>query len=101
MTESAIQKQILLYLSKRGIWHRRFNSGIANMGGRYVRFGTPGLPDIMARTKQSIVWIEVKQPGKYLTVEQRAWKAECEQFGDVHITARSVEDVMQLFEKTS
>lgn len=96
--EADIQRQILDYLKRRHIWHRRFNSGIARTGGRFVRFGTPGLPDILARPGKTLVWIEVKQPGKYLTPEQRAWKHECEAFGDIFITARSVDDVMQLFE---
>lgn len=98
MKESDIQRQILDYLAKRHVWHRRFNSGVARIGGRYVRFGTPGLPDILARPRKTLVWIEVKQPGKYLTPEQRQWKEESEKFGDIFITARSVEDVMALFE---
>lgn len=98
MKESEIQRQILDYLTAHNVWWRRFNSGCAKMGGRFVRFGTPGLPDIMARTKNSIMWIEVKQPGKYLTPDQRRWKEESEAFGDVFITARSVKDVAALFE---
>ena len=99
MRESDIQRQILDYLAMRGVWHRRFNSGVAKMGGRFIRFGTPGLPDIMARTKNTIIWIEVKQPGKYLAPEQRRWKEEAEGFGDTFILSRSVEDVSQLFER--
>jgi len=50
------------------------------------------------RTERTIVWIEVKQPGRYLSPDQRERKAECEAFGDIHITARSLDDVRALFE---
>ena len=97
--EGEVQKKILEYLKKIQIWHRRLNSGAARMNGRRVHFGSPGLPDIMARTKSgTIIWIECKSSTGKLSEDQRKWKDDMEKFGDTFITARHLDDVRALFE---
>lgn len=101
MKEGDVQALILQYLAKRQVWHRRLNSGAARMNGRRVHFGSPGLPDILARTKVgTVIWIEVKGPDGKLSEDQRKWKDDMEGFGDTFITARCLDDVRALFEAT-
>ena len=67
--------------------------------GQFVRFGAPGMPDILARgTTGAVIWIEVKSPTGRQSEDQRKWQEDMERFGDIYIVARSVEDVMALFE---
>ena len=104
--EKDVQRQVLDYLSLRKVWHRRLNSGAALLeaGGngkprRFIRYGAPGLPDILARTKAgTVIWIEVKSSTGKLSPDQAAWKKDSEAFGDTFITARCLEDVRALFE---
>ena len=98
--EKDVQRQILDYLVRRQVWHRRFNTGaLPGPHGRPIRFGSPGLPDILVRTKiGSIIWIECKSSTGKLSEDQRKWKEDMEGFGDIYIVARSVEDAMALFE---
>ena len=48
MRESLIQSAILEYLAARRILAFRMQVGMANMGGRHVRFGVQGMADILA-----------------------------------------------------
>ncbi len=102
--EKDVLRVILHYLTIRKVWHRRINSGGAMLnghggGGQFVRFGAPGMPDILARgSNGTVVWIEVKSPTGKQTPDQKAWQRDAEGFGDVYILARKVEDVMALFE---
>ena len=104
MREADIQRQILDYLAARHIWHRRMNSGAAMLPGkggklRPVRFGAAGMPDILVRgANGTVVWIEVKSTRGRQSPAQRQWQEDAERFGDIYILARSVEDVMVLFE---
>jgi hypothetical protein len=102
--EKDVQRAILHYLTLRKVWHRRMNSGGAMVSGhkgkgQFVRYGSPGLPDILARgSTGAVVWIEVKSPTGKQTGDQRKWQIDMERFGDIYILARSVEDVTALFE---
>jgi len=102
--EKDVLRVILHYLALRKVWHRRINSGGAMLNGhkgrgQFVRFGAPGMPDILVRgTNGAVIWIEVKSPAGKLSPDQLRWKKDAEGFGDIYITARSVEDVMALFE---
>lgn len=100
-------RAILHYLALRKVWHRRINSGGGVLAGhkgkgQFVRFGAPGMPDILARgSLGAVVWIEVKSPTGKLSEDQKAWKRDAERFGDTYVLARSVEDVMVLFEASN
>ena len=102
--EKDIQKAILDYLAAKHVWRRRLNSGGARLPGRngksqLVRFGAPGMPDILARScRGHVVWIEVKRPDGKQSPEQEKWETESRAFGDIYILARCVEDVMRYFE---
>jgi hypothetical protein len=104
--EKDVLRVILHYLTIRKVWHRRINSGAAvvepgspGTKRRFLRFGAPGMPDILARgTNGAVIWIECKSPTGKLTEDQKAWQRDSERFGDIYIVARKVEDVMCLFE---
>ena len=48
------------------VWCERMNSGAAKVGGRFIRFGWPGCPDVLGQLKD----------GRLLAVEKgAAWQA--------------------------
>ena len=104
--EKDVQRQILDYLSLKKVWHCRLNSGASLLHDgsdgkprRFIRYGAPGLPDILARTKTgTVIWIECKSTIGKLSKDQEKWKEDSDRFGDIFITARCLEDVQVLFE---
>ena len=74
--KAAIQ---LLALHPRVAWAHRFNSGAYADGGRYIRFGFVGCPDIIGQmTDGRILCLEIKRPGKKLSEDQLIWFAFAE-----------------------
>ena len=44
-------------------WCERMNSGAVRIGGRFVRFGWPGCPDVLGQLKDGrLLGVEVKGP---------------------------------------
>jgi hypothetical protein len=80
LKEKEIQKQILEYLQLKRIFHFRNNVGAGSMGGRFVRFGIPGAPDIFVLKNGKLYGLEVKRPGKKQSPLQK-------EFGDKMIAA--------------
>ena len=102
MKEKDAQKQILQYLALKQIWSIRHNTGAAVIKSgntqRFVRFGTPGLADIVAFTKGGqVIWIEVKSAKGKQSELQREFQKQAEKHGHVYILAKSVEDLYPLF----
>ena len=99
-TENQIQKQRLEYLTARGHFVWRNNSGVqrASYGGkeRFVRFGKVGSADIIGIVKQSgrFLAVEVKRPGGKLTPEQKEFFETVRFNGGLSVVAFSVEDVI-------
>ena len=92
-SESEIQKQILEWLEIRHIFHYRQNSGMHKIGKRYIRYGTPGAPDIIAVIKGQYVGIEVKDAKNCQSQDQVLFALNLESSGGKYILVRSVEDV--------
>ena len=125
MKESEIQRAILDYLASKGILAFRQNTGAMageyNGKKRFMRFGVPGMADILAFvpvhtggwratqphkmlpgekyyfgdeiTYSQPLWIEVKtETGKQSEI-QRSFQAQVEAHGHRYILARCVEDV--------
>lgn len=100
MLERDIQRQILDYLTLRRIFHYRQNSGgLESKAGHFVRFGTPGAPDIICVIAGQYVGIEVKAPKGKLSPLQEAFGKELEAAGGRYIVARSLEDVIAAVDK--
>ncbi len=104
--ESHVLRQVLHYLALRGYWHWRNNTGAmpidAPGGRRYVRFGSPGMPDICVRIRDGngkwrdgeTIWIECKSPKGRQNEDQKAWEGLALRHGDRYIVARSLDDVI-------
>lgn len=101
LTEHEIQRQIIDWLRLRHIFFWRNNtgafSGTYKGKKRFVRFGTPGAPDIFAVVQGRIIGIEVKRPGEQATLEQAAFGTVLEAAGGIWFIARSLDDVIEVF----
>ena len=97
MSEAATQAEILVIvtaLPTAMFW--RQNVGTArDAGGRVVRFGLPGTPDILGTYQGRAIGIEVKSATGRQRPEQKLWQAQFERAGGLYILARSVDDVRQ------
>jgi len=94
MSEADIQHAILDYLTLKRHFAWRNNSGAFKTDrGRFMRFGTPGSPDIFCLSKGLLYGIEVKSPTGKLSDHQQAFKREMEAAGGVYLLARSLDDV--------
>lgn len=106
-TEHQTQAAILRYLaiSPRVAWAERMNTGaikipVANGRDRFLRFGFPGCPDILGQlTDGRLLAIEVKSPTGRATEAQGAFLALVAKNKGVSLIARSVDDIMSVFEK--
>jgi hypothetical protein len=114
--ESDIQRQILDYLAAKRIMAFRMNTGM--MRGEHkgkawaVRFGTPGMADVLAFPKlvgffqhsansglynecTIPYWIEVKAPKGKQSELQKSFQAQVEAEGHKYVLARSIDEVME------
>lgn len=99
-TEKATQAAILDYLSFKRIFHWRNNTGAIKTDGRFIRYGSPGSPDILCVMPPhgQLVGIEVKDVKGRLNENQVAFKEQLEAVGGRYILARSLDDVTPLGE---
>jgi hypothetical protein len=99
LRERDIQKQITDHLSYRHIFWYRQNTGA--MTGeykgkkRFVRFSTPGAPDIVCVRAGLFIGIEVKEPGGVQSKDQVKFENELTMAGGKYILAHSLEDVLK------
>lgn len=103
MKESDILATIMDGLAAKRIWRKRMNSGAmkgSHKGkGWFVRFGEPGMADILATItnpvfgETKILWIEVKNEKGRQSDEQTTFMHEVRSEGHYYLVARSWEDV--------
>lgn len=102
--EGDIVKQCLDYLRvARGFFVWRNNTGGAHLkGGHFVRFNSPGAPDLMALLPASadgrhsagrLAGVEVKSPRGRLRPAQRAWLEAAGRQGCLAICVRSLDQL--------
>jgi hypothetical protein len=100
--ESQVLRSILDYLAARHILAFRMNTGAIKLEKRFVRFGAPGMADILAfpvwhdcgkARMGSVLWIEVKAEKGTQSAFQLSFQTQVEAAGHVYILARSIEDV--------
>jgi|SRR6185437_13599688 len=111
--EGAIVKAILDYLAARRVLAFRMNTGAmkAEYNGkqRFLRFGVPGMADIVAfplgtlfhaslglvglPAVPSVLWIEVKAPTGKQSDLQKSFQKQVQAEGHKYIVARSIADV--------
>lgn len=120
--ESDIQRLILDWLAAERIWHIRLNTGAmagSHKGKKwFVRFGRPGMADILAVKSYRATWvlpvqvmavssmtvgdcfpipaywIEVKGPKGTQSDEQKRFQKEVSEQGMTYILARDLNDVI-------
>jgi len=96
MTEIELQREILSYLSARGICAWRANSGYVK---KNVKLSPDGTPDVIGYLPDGrFLGIEVKLPGKKLRNSQELWLAKAEWAGCAVLVAYSVEDVAEMLD---
>lgn len=96
-TEKEIQNDILRCFATTDsirLWRINVGTYLTQDGRRMVRSAPVGHPDLCGFLMHGrALYIEVKRPGKKLTVEQYAFARTAGRFGALHIVASSVEDV--------
>lgn len=83
------------------VWCERMNSGAARVGGRFIRFGWPGCPDVLGQLKDGrLLGVEVKAPEGKLRPEQAVFLERIRSAGGVAFVARDCRDVKRELEKS-
>ena len=93
--ETAIQKQILDYLSYAGwfVWKNN-NVGIYKKStGSYIPAQMKGIPDLTAIKDGRVLMVEVKTPKGKLSEHQVKFQERYEEAGGIYIVARGYEDI--------
>jgi hypothetical protein len=86
MKESDVQRQILDYLARKGIFHYRNNSGAFKRDdGHFYRFGALGSPDIICVVDGRYVGIEVKAPKGKQSEHQKAFRRISKRRGGIYL----------------
>ena len=112
-SEAGLMKQVLQWLTHKGIRHWRANSGAGmrrGKGGKIVpvRSNPEGTADILAvlpvssadgRVIGRLVGIEAKASGGKLRPAQQAWRQNMEAVGVLYVVARSLQDVIEALGK--
>ncbi|GHU20025.1 hypothetical protein FACS189475_08250 [Betaproteobacteria bacterium] len=102
--EADIQSAILQALNVHPsvAWAERMNSGAGRLmypGGkasRFIRFGFPGMPDIMGQLKDGrLLAIEVKRPSGRVSDEQQAFIQRAAENGALAFVARDAGTVWE------
>lgn len=77
-------------------WCERQNSGVARIGGRFVRFGWPGCSDLLGQLKDGrLLAVECKAAKGNLQAEQAEFLSRVRRFGGVAFLARDCRDVLR------
>ena len=77
-------------------WCERMSSGAANIGGRFVRFGWTGCPDVLGQLRDGrLLGVEVKAATGRLRDEQTIFLERIRASGGVAFMARDCRDVLR------
>ena len=110
--EGPIQAAILQWLAAEHILAFRMQVGAVKLDNRFVRFGTPGMADILAFPKirqqditrlgskrsiwyevPAIVWIELKAPNGKQSELQKSFQAKVESEGHRYLLVRDLSEL--------
>ena len=81
-------------------WCERMSSGAAKVGGRFIRFGWPGCPDVLGQMKDGrLLGVEVKAKAGKLRPEQAVFLERIRGAGGVALVARDCRDVFDNLKK--
>lgn len=77
-------------------WVERMNSGAAKVGGRFIRFGWPGCPDVLRQLRDGrLLGVEVNAQAGRLRPEQSLFLERIRGAGGVAFVARDLRDVLR------
>jgi hypothetical protein len=96
--EAAALVEVLITLRAHPMvaWCERMNSGVARIGGRFVRFGWPGCPDVLGQLNDGrLLGVEVKAEKGKLRPEQTLFLERIRGAGGVAFMARDCRDVLR------
>lgn len=96
--EAAALVEVLITLRAHPMvaWCERMNSGVARIGGRFVRFGWPGCPDVLGQLNDGrLLGVEVKAQKGKLSSEQTLFLERIRGAGGVAFMARDCRDVLR------
>ena len=96
--EAAALREVLQALNTHPAvaWCERMNSGAMRIGGRFVRFGWPGCPDVLGQLKDGrLMGCEVKGPTGRLRTTQALFLERIRAAGGVAFMARDCCDVLR------
>ena len=94
--EAAALVEVLLTLRAHPMvaWAERMNSGAVRIGGRFVRFGWTGCPDVLGQLLDGrLLGVEVKAAKGRLRPEQTIFLERIRAAGGVAFMARDCRDV--------
>jgi len=82
-------------------WCERMNTGAARVGGRFIRFGFTGCPDVLGQlTDGRLLGVEVKAPKGKLRPEQAVMLERIAGAGGVAFVAHDCRDVHRELSQT-
>jgi hypothetical protein len=96
--ESAALAEVLKVLRHHSAvaWIQRQNSGMAKVGGRFVRFGWKGCSDLLGMMRDGrLLAVECKAPGGKMRAEQAEFLSLVRRFGGVAFVAKDCRDVLR------
>lgn len=101
LSEKSIQKEILDWLESTPLLHWRQNAGSLWLGGKFVRLGPAGLPDIIVIVPPSgrFLGLEVKSKTGKLRPAQEEFRDKLESAGGIYTVVRSLTDAYKAVEK--
>lgn len=106
MKESDLQRLVLDWLTARNILAFRMNVGTMKAGSRYVRFGVPGMADILAfdrvlskpinsESHDMVIptWIELKDSKNEQSDLQKSFQDQVQNNGHRYLLVRSLDEL--------
>lgn len=99
--ERDIQTEIMLALGSRpGVRVFRLNVGLGHTArGAVVRFGLPGMADLLVCTGAKYLWLECKSKSGSLRPAQRNFRDTIRAIGGAYAVVRSVDEALAALEE--
>jgi len=93
--EGHLLKSALEYLELKRVLAFRMNTGAFKTDTRFVRFGVPGMADVLAFKQFNNIpcWLELKAPKGVQSALQKSFQQQVEAEGHVYAIIRSIEDL--------
>jgi hypothetical protein len=93
--EGALLNLVMDWLAAERIFALRMNTGAVKIDKRFLRFGVPGLSDILAFPSGRPVWIECKAPKGRQSELQKSFQDQVVGEGHIYVLAYSLDDVIE------